>query len=96
MRYHFGRLWYGEPHAISNAIGYAKFRRRLHRALIRIYDEAGNVIETHEHASQFKEPFVFSSHHVALPARTKFPMTPRAAIGRSRGKQRAACSIISA
>jgi hypothetical protein len=21
----FGRLWYGEPDAISNAIGYAKF-----------------------------------------------------------------------
>jgi hypothetical protein len=21
----FGRLWYGEPNAISNAIGYAKF-----------------------------------------------------------------------
>jgi hypothetical protein len=24
----FGRLWYGEPDAISNAIGYAKFRSR--------------------------------------------------------------------
>jgi hypothetical protein len=23
----FGRLWYGEPNAVSNAIGYAKFRR---------------------------------------------------------------------
>jgi hypothetical protein len=22
----FGRLWYGEPNAISNAVGYAKFR----------------------------------------------------------------------
>jgi hypothetical protein len=22
----FGRLWYGEPNAISNAIGYAEFR----------------------------------------------------------------------
>ena len=22
----FGRLWYGQPDAISNAIGYAKFR----------------------------------------------------------------------
>jgi hypothetical protein len=21
----FGRLWYGEPNAVSNAIGYAKF-----------------------------------------------------------------------
>jgi hypothetical protein len=24
----FGRLWYGGPDAISNAIGYAKFRSR--------------------------------------------------------------------
>jgi hypothetical protein len=24
-------------------------------ALIRVYDEAGNVIETHEHAGEFKE-----------------------------------------
>jgi hypothetical protein len=28
----FGRLWYGEPNAISNAIGYAKFFSRLHHA----------------------------------------------------------------
>jgi hypothetical protein len=27
----FGRLWYGEPDAISNAIGYAKFRSRSPR-----------------------------------------------------------------
>jgi hypothetical protein len=39
----FGRLWYGEPNAISNA----KFRSRSHYAVIRVYDEAGNVIETH-------------------------------------------------
>jgi hypothetical protein len=25
----FGRLWYGEPDAIANAIGYAKFARSL-------------------------------------------------------------------
>jgi len=46
----FGRLWYGEPNAVSNAIGYAKFYNRSHGAVIRVYDEAGNVIETHEHA----------------------------------------------
>jgi len=28
----FGRLWYGEPDAISNAIDYAKFRSRSHVA----------------------------------------------------------------
>jgi hypothetical protein len=53
----FGRLWYGEPNAFSNAVGYAKFYNRSHGAVIRIYDEAGNVIETetHEQASQFKQ-----------------------------------------
>jgi len=45
----FGRLWYGEPNAISNAIDYAEFYSRSHNAVIRVYDEAGNVIETHEH-----------------------------------------------
>jgi hypothetical protein len=49
----FGRLWYGEPDAISNAVDYAKFRSRSHDAVIRVYDEAGNVIETHEHAGEF-------------------------------------------
>jgi len=52
----FGRLWYGEPNAVSNAIGYAKFRSRSHDAVIRVYDEAGNVIDTHEHAGDFREP----------------------------------------
>ena len=50
----FGRPWYGKPNAITNAIGYAKFYSRSHDAVIRVYDEAGNVIETHEHAGDFK------------------------------------------
>jgi hypothetical protein len=48
-------LWYGEPDAINNAIGYTKFFSRSHDAMIHVYDEAGNVIETHEHAGEFKE-----------------------------------------
>ncbi len=51
----FGRLWYGEPNALSNAIGYAKHCSRSHNAVIRVYDKAGNVIETHEHVGDFKE-----------------------------------------
>jgi hypothetical protein len=47
----FGALWYGEP----DAIGYAKFFSRSHDAVIRVYDAAGNVIETHEHKGDFKE-----------------------------------------
>jgi hypothetical protein len=30
----FGRLWYAEPNAVSNAIGYAKFRSRSHELLL--------------------------------------------------------------
>jgi len=50
----FGRLWYGEPNAVSNAVDYAKFRSRSLNAVIRVYDAAGNVIETQEHAGEFK------------------------------------------
>jgi hypothetical protein len=39
-----------------SAIEYAKFRSRSHDAVIRVYDEAGNVIETHEDKGDFKEP----------------------------------------
>jgi hypothetical protein len=51
----FSRLWYAEPNAISNAVDYAKFRSRSHDAGIRIYDEAGNVIEVHRHKGELKE-----------------------------------------
>ena len=37
----FGRLWYGEPNTISNAISFAKFRSRSHDAVIRVYGAAG-------------------------------------------------------
>jgi hypothetical protein len=47
-----GRLWYCE---VSDAIDYAKFYSRSHHPVIRVYDEAGNVMETHEHAGQFRE-----------------------------------------
>ena len=51
----FGRLWYDGPTAVANAIGYAMHRSRSHPAVIRVYDDAGNVIETHEHAGGFNE-----------------------------------------
>jgi hypothetical protein len=51
----FGRLWYAGLNAISNAIGYAKHFSRSHHAVIRAYDVAGNVIETHEHKGDSKE-----------------------------------------
>jgi hypothetical protein len=52
---HSGRFWHGGPKAIENAIGYAKFYSRSHDAVIRVYDDAGNVIETPEHKGEFKE-----------------------------------------
>jgi hypothetical protein len=42
----FGCLWYAEP----SEIDYAKHRSPS------VYDNPGNVIETHEHAGEFKEP----------------------------------------
>ena len=50
----FGRLWYDGTNAASNAIGYASPYSRSHDAVIRVYDKAGNVIETHEHTGDFR------------------------------------------
>jgi hypothetical protein len=41
---------------MTNAISYANFYSRSHDAGIRVYDDAGNVIETHEHIGRFREP----------------------------------------
>ena len=51
----FGRLWYDGPNAASNAIGYASHYSGSHGVVIRVYDDAGNVVETHQHAGDFKE-----------------------------------------
>jgi tryptophan synthase beta subunit len=39
----------------DNAIGYAQHFSRSHDVVIRVYDAAGNVIETHEHKGDFQE-----------------------------------------
>jgi len=52
----FGHLGYGEPKAIRNAIDYAMHPSRSRDAVIRVYDAAGDVIETQEHKGDFKEP----------------------------------------
>jgi hypothetical protein len=38
-----------------NAISYAKFYSRSHDAMICVFDEAGDVIETHEQTGEFRE-----------------------------------------
>ena len=48
----FGRLWYDRS---DHAIGYATHSSGSADAVIRVYDSAGNVIETHEHECDFKE-----------------------------------------
>jgi hypothetical protein len=64
----FGGLWYGEPNAVSNAIGYAKHRSRSHDGVIGVYDDAGNVIEDAQAQGRFQDvtvrltEFLFNSH----------------------------------
>jgi len=48
-------MWYRGPKATTDAIDHAKFFSRSHDAVVRIYDQAGNVIETHEHTTEFNE-----------------------------------------
>jgi len=48
----FGRLWYQQ---VPDAVDYAKFYSRSDHAVICVFDSAGNVIETHEQAGDFKE-----------------------------------------
>jgi hypothetical protein len=64
----FGRLWCGEADAISNAINYAKFYSRSHDAVIRVYDKAGNVIETHEHTGDSKSGDALDRLKESLPS----------------------------
>jgi hypothetical protein len=53
---HFGaRARMNEPNAISHSIGYVKHRSCSHNAVIRVYDDGGNVIKTHEQAGNFKK-----------------------------------------
>jgi hypothetical protein len=48
-------IWSAVVTEIPHAIDYAKFYSRSHDVVIRVYDESGNVIETHEHKGEFKE-----------------------------------------
>ena len=48
----YSPLWYRGPNAIGDAIRYAKVYSQSHPFVIQVYDEAGNVIETHEHKGE--------------------------------------------
>jgi hypothetical protein len=52
----FGRLWLRRTKRSQQCNRLRKVFSRSHDAVIRVYDEGGNVIETHEHAGEFREP----------------------------------------
>ena len=65
----YSPLWYRGPEAIRDAIDYAKFFNRSHDAVIRVYDNAGNVIQTHYHEGEFKSgELLLSSHRSSAKA----------------------------
>ena len=47
--------------------GLLSFHRVADDAVIRVYDEAGNVIETHEHAGDFKNCDAFFLNRYTIP-----------------------------
>ena len=48
--FRYGPIWYAGPDAIRNAIAYAKYRSQSqsHRAIIRVLDDSGAVVQMHE------------------------------------------------
>jgi hypothetical protein len=48
-RLRYGPIWYAGPDAVRCAVAYAKYcsSSRSHRAIIRVFNEEGNVTETH-------------------------------------------------
>ena len=45
----YGPIWYAGPDAVRNAVAYAKYRSwsLSHKAIIRVLDDFGAVIQTH-------------------------------------------------
>jgi hypothetical protein len=47
---------------------------RQNHAVIRVYDEAGNAIETHKQAGDFKEPWIFTRIASQFPLRISYKL----------------------
>ena len=47
--FRYGPIWYAGPDAVRNAIAYAKYRShfRSQRAIIRVLDDSGDVVQMH-------------------------------------------------
>jgi hypothetical protein len=56
-RLHGGPIWYAGPDAVRKAISYAKYCSHLQSrcAIIRVFDEDGEVTETHGQMTHFKK-----------------------------------------
>ena len=71
----FRRLWYTE---LSDAVDYAKFYSRSNDAVIRVYDAAGNVLETHTNGRGVKkERRCFYRHLHSQPRSSSWHFAPR-------------------
>ena len=48
--FRYGPIWYAGPDAVRYAIAYAKYRSqsRSQRAVIRVLDDAGAIVQMHE------------------------------------------------
>jgi hypothetical protein len=48
--FRYGPIWYAGPDAVRNAIAYAKYcsHFRSQRAVIRVLDDSGEVVQMHE------------------------------------------------
>jgi len=44
--------------------------------VIRVYDDAGDVIETHEHKGDFKDPLKYYPNHAVVIARIALASPP--------------------
>jgi hypothetical protein len=51
-----GLLWFEGPDALVDAVIYAKFYSRSQPAIIRVFDESGAVVGTHESTGDFRGP----------------------------------------
>ncbi len=52
----YSPLWYRGSNAIMDAVRYARSCSRSRSVVIRVYDPAGNLIETLDYKSDLKEP----------------------------------------
>ena len=56
-RFRYGPIWYAGPDAVRNAVAYAKYcsLSRSHQAIIRVLDDFGALIQTHQSKGGFPQ-----------------------------------------